>query len=109
MTLDFIDDFDRDLAEGGPPAIFTINNEGVLQLDPMRTRDFRKQNTPPFRSGTCHCVLVDHATGWPQYALITSAGLSRNTRAEVLQFPDPATALAEVRRRKEKLYEEHSR
>ena len=102
--LGFIEDFDRILAETGPPAVFTINQEGVLQLDPMRTRDFRKQNSPPFHHEACHCVLVDHATGWPQYALITSPGLCSNPRAEVKRFPDEAAALGEVAARKEQFY-----
>ena len=102
--LDFIEDFDRLLAESGPPAVFTINQEGVLQLDPMRTRDFRKQNGPPFHHEACHCLLVDHATGWPQYALITSSGLCSHPRAHVFRFSNEAAALSALADRKEQFY-----
>jgi hypothetical protein len=83
--MQFSDPFDQILAEQGPAAIFTLSYQGELQIDLMRTRDLRRQNTPPFPIEYCHCLVIDSATKWPQYALITSSHLCRNFERGVIQ------------------------
>ena len=103
--MEFIDPFDYALAKDGLPAVFTLNHEGVLQFDLVRSRDFRRQNPPPYRKGWLHCVLVDHATSWPQYALITSPNLAtRHERASIHQFDAYEDAIRYVKIKKEDLY-----
>ena len=95
--MEFIDPFDLALAEEGVPSLFTLNHEGVLQLDLIRTRDFRRQNVGPYIKGWVHCVLVDKATGWPQYALATSPELVlRHERADIVPCSSYEKALEEV-------------
>jgi hypothetical protein len=83
----YTDPFDEEMANLGPAAIFTLTHEMELQVDVFRTRELRRQNTPPFTFEQCHCVLIDHKTKWPQYVLITSAALCVNhERATIVRF-----------------------
>ena len=77
----FNGDFDRFQAQSAVPAVFTLSHEGELGLDVPRTRDFYKEALNRLGGElqwTCewqHCVLVDNATRWPQYALVTGKEL----------------------------------
>ena len=74
--LEFSDSFDRALAQNGPAAIFTFSHEGELRVDVLRTRNFwQRCDSAPLEIEWCHCILIDKATGWPQYALLTSPAL----------------------------------
>ena len=104
--MEFIDPFDQTLAQAGIPAIFTLNHEGVLQFDLVRTRDFCRQNPGPYTSVWMHSVMVDRATGWPQYVLATSPELIlEHERAAIHLFDSYHTAIEEVLRKKQSLYE----
>ncbi len=82
----FTDPFDQALAEHGPAALFTLTHQGELQIDVMRTRELRRQNSPPFPIEKCHCLVIDSATKWPQYALITSSKMCSNFERGVIQI-----------------------
>ncbi len=107
MSAEFISELDEEVANHGPAAVFTLNHEGSLQLDILRSRDFRSQNSPPYPLSPkpLHCVLVDESTGWPQYALITSTNLCQNhSRAQILVFEEEDAALAEIEVLKRKVW-----
>ena len=103
--MEFIDPFDFALAKEGVPSVFTLNHEGVLQLDLIRSRDFRRQNVGPYKKGWVHCVLIDRATNWPQYALLTSPNIAnKHARADIYQFSSYDECLEYVAAEKEQLY-----
>ena len=105
MLYDFTDDFDRQLAHQGPAAVFTLNHEGFLALDPMRSRDFYNQNPGPYPLQWCHCVVIDQATSWPQYMLITSPALATQHLRATIQFvADQQTAAAKIQHHKQLVY-----
>ena len=54
--MEFLDEFDERLANEGPPGIFTLNFEGCLQFDLLRTRDISRQNPNAQTREWCHCV-----------------------------------------------------
>ena len=92
--LEFCDDWDRQLAESGPPALFTQDPDGQLRLAPDRTRDARRHSTGPFEPGLRHCLFRDRATGLVHYGLSTSPGLCNgHPRLEVRVYPDQESAL----------------
>ena len=104
--MEFLDQFDEILAKEGPPAVFTLNYEGSLQFDLLRSRDILRQNPNPKTKEWCHCVLIDHSTGWPQYVLLTSPDLCVcHERASITQFATYQEALAYVEVCKIRLYE----
>jgi len=106
MQFEFMDEFDHAIAHEGPAAIFTLNHDALLSLDPNRSRDFRTQNQGPYPIKWCHCVLVDGATQWPQYALITSPALTeKHSRAKIHVFPSQAEAIAAKEDWLDKLYQ----
>ena len=93
--LSFRDPFDRALAEEGPPAMFTVNAKGELNLDPFRTRDAWSALRAPPTYAVCHCLYRDRATRWVQYILVTSAALCEaHPRADITRYPDQPAALA---------------
>ncbi|MCK6505826.1 hypothetical protein L6R53_20965 [Myxococcota bacterium] len=101
MPLSYADDFDRVLAASGPPAVFTLTADGELRLHADRTRDAWQRlaggAAPPHEP--CHCLLRDQATGWVQYALVTSPVLcASHPRADVWRYADEAEALAALAR-----------
>ena len=103
--MEFIDPFDCALAKDGLPAVFTLNHEGVLQFDLVRSRDFRRQNPGPYHKAWVHCVLIDHATLWPQYILITSPELAlRHERANIQRFGSYEDAIRYLEQKKQSLY-----
>ena len=104
--MEFLDDYDKMLAEKGPPAIFTLNYEGCLQFDLFRSRDITRQNPNPQKREWCHCVYIDTATGWPQYLLSTSPDLCvQHQRAEIIRCASYEDAIAHVAKCKQALYE----
>lgn len=88
--------FDARLAQSGPPAVFIVDAEGELRLDPFKTRDgwsrLSSDMSPAFHP--CHCLYRDRATGYVQYVLVTSPSLYLDhPRAQVRRYPDQAAAL----------------
>lgn len=77
----FNGEFDLIQAQASVPAVFTLSHDGELGLDVPRTRDFYKEalmrfgKEPQWTHEWQHCVLVDNATRWPQYALVTGKEL----------------------------------
>ena len=107
--MEFLDDYDEMLAKVGPPAIFTLNYEGCLQFDLLRSRDITRQNPNPQKKEWCHCVYVDKATGWPQYILSTSPDLCRShQRATIVRCSSYEDAIAYMNESKRILYEKAS-
>ena len=93
--LSFRDPFDAIQAASGPPAVFTVDADGELKMDLMRTRDGwqRLDAVPDY--GVCHCLFRDRATGFVQYVLVTSPQLcSDHPRADITRYPDQSTALS---------------
>ncbi len=101
----FTDPFDEEMAKQGPAALFVLTHDLELQLDLFKTRELRRQNNPPFPFEHCHCVLIDHATKWPQYALITSAALCiHHDRATIKRFESYDDAIKAVNSFKSEYY-----
>jgi hypothetical protein len=98
--IPFRDPFDELLAIQGPPALFTMDAEGELRLDPFRTRDGWSRIPPeatPSHS-LCHCLFRDRATGFVQYVLVTSPALyDAHPRADVRRFAHQQEALDALR------------
>ena len=106
MKLDFMNDLDAVISECGVAVLFVLNHDGLLQLDLMRSRDFRRYNPGPWSSSLTHTMLVDHGTGWPQYALFTSCGLAQfHPRLDIHLFDAEYSALAAVEEEKKMVYE----
>lgn len=101
MPLSFGDPFDQALARTGPPAVFTLSADGELRLQADRTRDAWQRladGHPPLHEA-CHCLLRDHATGWVQYALITSPALcNAHPRADIWRYDSEEEALQALSR-----------
>ncbi|MDP6931748.1 MAG: hypothetical protein QGG40_02485 [Myxococcota bacterium] len=96
--LQFTDPFDSTLATRGPPAVFTIDADGELRLDAMRSRNAWESVDGPPELEACHCLFRDRATGWVQYVLVTSPALCReHARAEIVRYPSQAQALEALR------------
>lgn len=94
--IPFRDPFDQILAAQGPPALFTVDAEGELRLDPFRTRDgwsrISLDDVPAH--DVCHCLFRDRATGYVQYILVTSPALyADHPRADVRRFDSQRQAL----------------
>ena len=108
--LEFSDVFDRVLAQNGPAAIFTFSHEGELRADILRTRNFwQRCADAPTTIEWCHCVLIDKATGWPQYALLTSPALCIEHETTVVQrLQSFEAAMAQVDVEKQKVFQRHS-
>ena len=102
----FADPFDEALAKSGPAALFTLSHQGELRVDVMKSRELWRQNQGPFLVEACHCVLIDHETNWPQYALITSPQLCiRHERASIERYPAYEEALQAVEQYKKAYYQ----
>lgn len=103
--MEFLDIFDEILAKEGPPCVFTLNYEGCLQFDLLRSRDILRQNPNPIKKEWCHCVLIDHETKWPQYVLFTSPDLCKtHARSKIQRFSSFDEAIAYVGKIKKLLY-----
>jgi len=101
----FTDPFDEELANTGPASLFTLSHDGELQIDVMRTRELRRQHQGPFPKEHCHCVLIDQATQWPQYALLTSPGLcAPHERGSIVRYASYEEALRVVEECKQEYY-----
>ena len=93
--LAFCTDFDRALADGGVPGLFTLSPDGELRLAPDRTREAWDRLEGPPRRAEAHALLRDRATSFVQYVLSTSPDLLiGHPRAEVAFYPCQADALA---------------
>ena len=110
MSIGFSDVFDQRLAEHGPPAIFTLSHDGELRVDAPRTRNFwQRCSKPPQEHRWCHCVLVDIATGWPQYALLTSPELCIEHETTVIHMTESVEAAMElVEVKKQQVFQRHT-
>ena len=104
--------FDLIQAQSAVPAVFTLSHEGELGLDVPRTRDFHKEALNRLgeeTQWTCewqHCVLVDNATSWPQYALVTGKELvGAHPRLCFEVFPSYQTACDRVAELKSFIFE----
>ncbi len=106
MEFTFTDDFDAQLAETGPPGLFTMNHDGELQFDLFRTRDWRRRFWSEEDKGSntlefCHCVCIDATTQWPMYVLITSAQLvqsdERTTTERLKDYASAQRRLSELK------------
>ena len=109
MKIGFSDVFDQVLAQNGPAAIFTFSHEGELRVDVLRTRNFwQRCPEEPTQIEWCHCVLIDKATGWPQYALLTSSALCIEHETTVVQrMSSFEAALDLVELNKQKVFQRH--
>lgn len=88
-------EFDDQLMQAGPPAVFSIDAKGRIGLDDMRTREHYNRVEAPVDFEACHCLYRDHATGFVQYLLVTSPALcASNPRADIERFVDAESALA---------------
>lgn len=97
---EFASPFDAALADAGPPAIFTVDPQGRLRVDPERTREMVLElgHLPAGPPVPGHYVLVDRATGLALYLFVTHPLLAeRQPRGTAEACPDAATALARVR------------
>ena len=92
--IPFRDPFDAVQAASGPPSIFTVDAEGEIKVDLVRTRDgWQRLDVVP-TYGVCHCLFRDRATGFVQYVLVTSPQLcADHPRADITLFPDQPAAL----------------
>ena len=86
IVMEFLDEFDENLAKVGPPAVFTKNHEGRLQFDLLRSRDIARQNPNATQKSWCHCIYIDQATQWPQYVLVTSPQLCLQHERSVIEI-----------------------
>ena len=94
QQADFGSEFDRHLAHGGCPAVFTCDADGELRLADDRSRESHARATPPLRPGWVHCLYRDRATGYVLYVLVTSPDLcSDHPRADIARFATQAAAL----------------
>ncbi len=73
--LVFSSEFDRLLADGGPPAIFLFDREGSLRLEPGWTRDAWSRDPGPHAFAPCWTLCRDRGTGYVQIVLSTSPTL----------------------------------
>ena len=100
----FTDVFDQQMATEGPPGLFTLTHEGELQFDLFRTRDWKRRFHKGDNNSTIdwnHCVMIDIATGWPMYCLVTGLGLvgsdERTTTIRYETFGAAQSGLLELR------------
>ena len=105
--------FDAAQANGMIPGVFTFSHEGEIGLDVPRTRDFFKYHferitATEFHSWNLrwnHCVLIDIATDWPRYALITADELCiAHPRCQIERYEQLTTAQERVAELKNALY-----
>lgn len=96
--LEFCDPFDAALA-AVLPAIFTVDADGRLRLDADRSRDAWARCAGPPGFEPCDCLFRDRATGWVQYALVTSPALCEaHPRADIARYPSVEAALEALSR-----------
>lgn len=106
----FTDSFDEIIATHGPMGLFTLTHEGEVQFDLYRTRDWKRRflsDQGDVFIDWCHCVMVDRATGWPMYCLITSPVLvGSDDRTKTIQFDDFRAAQVGLARLKEEYFQD---
>lgn len=90
----FASEWDEALAAAGPPAIFTLDPEGKLRVDPERTREIFLVDRSLSGHDPGHWVLTDRRTGLRLYLYVTHPALARlQPRGDVEQFGDAASAI----------------
>lgn len=90
----FCDPFDAAVAESGAPALFTVDADGRLRLDPDRTRDALARLPGPPAWVPTLALLRDRATGYVQLVLTSAPELVMgHPRADARLFADAAEAL----------------
>lgn len=95
---DFASGWDSALAAEGPPAIFTLDREGRLRVDPERTREVLLLGPLTGPREAAHYVLTDTVTGVRMYLFVSHPQLAeRQPRGTAERFPDGASAVAHVR------------
>ena len=106
--MKFTDDFDKRLAEVGPPGLFTLTHECELQFDLFRTRDWLRRFPVTNNSVEWnHCVCVDVATQWPMYALMTSTEMVHSDSQTIThRFSSFSEALSFIDSLKGSLYQQ---
>ena len=103
--MQFMSAFDKTLSEVGPPAFFRLSHEEELFVDVMRSRDLYRQNQPPYPLESCHCMVIDLETNWPQYALITSPKLCEvYAQGSIVRYATYALAIEAVAQQKAVFY-----
>ena len=107
--MKFADPFDLDLAQNGPPGLFTLSHDGELQFDLFRTRNWRRRFLTSEKALTAswnHCVCIDTQTHWPMYVLITARELVCSDTLTITKVFDSAEdALTHIKKLKTTLYE----
>lgn len=94
----FCDPFDAALARSGAPALFTVDAEGRLRLDPDRTRDALSRLSGSPAGAPALALLRDRATGYVQLVLASAPELLRgHPRADARRFETAHEALAALR------------
>jgi hypothetical protein len=89
--------FDEFMADQGPPAVFTLDHRDRLGIDEARTREAWTRLGQGGAHEWCHCLFEDKATGWHQYALVTSAYLCEDhPRAFIHRFDSMGEALEKL-------------
>ncbi|MBX2797842.1 MAG: hypothetical protein KTR31_09245 [Myxococcales bacterium] len=96
MSDEFCSPFDRALAHDGPPAVFLVDREGRLRMDPEWTRDAWGRH--PMAEGPLvptWCLARDRDSGFVMLVFTTSATLlHEHPRLDVRTFADAASAHA---------------
>lgn len=72
----FASEWDRQLAESGPPSVFTLDPRGELRVDPERTRECELLVGLPAPRDQAHYVLTDSLTGVRLYLYVTHPALA---------------------------------
>ena len=112
--MQFTDPFDEGIARHGPGALFTLNYEGELQLEVLKSRDLWRQHLDVSFEERAkidwqHCIITDVKTRWPYYALISSPILCRHYRqANIECFSSYEEALRILEERKHSFYQKNS-
>ena len=90
--MDFCSDYDRALAEHGPPTLFLRTIEHKWRCMPDLTRDGWERN-PDMERDPAHVLLRDTATGYVTRAYVTGRALLLNhPRATATYYDDEASA-----------------
>lgn len=91
---EFCGPFDRALAASGAPAVFLVDNEGLLRFDADWTRDaWHRLGRIPAPAGQTWFLARDRATGYVLLVMATSPELlADHPRLDARAFPDHAAA-----------------
>jgi hypothetical protein len=94
---EFASPWDEALAASGLPALFTLDPEGKLRVDPERTREIYLLGPVEGPGELGHYVLTDARTRLRLYLFVTHPVLAeRQPRGTVVRHPDAGSAIAEA-------------